>query len=312
LPPQQYSTMPVTVTGQNSRGDHVVAGQVSREYFATLQIPLLQGRVWTAAETAEAAHVALINNAMRRRYWLQQSPIGQGFVLNDGVTDHNIWQAVAPGNNQHYQVIGVVGDTPNQGLGEATYPAVYIPYFMEPSDGIDLVVRSSRAAGDVSQRLKQDVFRIDAGQAVGRFTTASELLEKDSLGRERFAAWLFVCFASLGLAFAVCGLYSTQAYLVAQRTRELGVRMALGAQRRQIVEMVMRGCLVSVLAGTVTGLAASLGLSRVFAYWTSGNVSDPMMLAAVTGILFGAALAASAAPAWTAASIDPIQALRSE
>jgi predicted permease len=312
LPPQQYSTMPLTVTGQSSRGDHVVAGQVSREYFATLQIPLLQGRVWSAAETTEAAHVALINDAMRRRYWLQQSPIGQGFVLNDGITDHNIWQAIAPGNNQHYQVIGVVGDTPNHGLGEATYPALYIPYSMEPSDGINLVVRSRRAPGDVSQRLKQDVFRIDAGQAVGRFTTASELLEKDSLGRERFAAWLFVCFAALGLAFAVSGLYSTQAYLVAQRTRELGVRMALGARRRQIVETVMRGCLVSVLAGTVTGLAASLGFSRVFAYWTGGNVSDPMMLAVVTGILVGAVLAASAAPAWTAASIDPIEALRSE
>ena len=285
LPPQQYSTMPVTVTGQNSRGDHVVAGQVSREYFATLQIPLLQGRVWSAAETAQAAHVALINEAMRRRYWLQQSPIGQGFVLNDGVTDHNVWQTVAPGNDQHYQVIGVVGDTPNHGLGETTYPAVYIPYSMEPSDGINLLVRSRRPAGDVSQRLKQDVFRIDAGQAVGRLTTASELLEKDSLGRERFAAWLFVCFASLGLAFAVCGIYSTQAYLVAQRTRELGVRMALGAQRRQIVGTVMRGCLVSVLAGTLAGLTASLGLSRVFAYWTSGNVSDPIMLAAVIGIL---------------------------
>ena len=312
LPPLLLDSTPVAIPGLRFGGDHVVAEQVSPEYFSTLGMPLLLGRVWTSAETAHAARLALINESMRRRYWSKTNPIGQTIVLNDGIANGNVWRLVAPGDDQHFQIIGVVGDTPNKGLGEATHPGVFLPYSMMPFDGFDVVIRTRSNPVDLSHRIKEDVHSADLGQAVGDLVTANDLLEKDSLGRERFASSLFSGFALLGLAFAICGLYSIQSYLVAQRTQELGVRIALGARRAHIVEEVSRRCALSVLVGTAVGVSISVALSRVFAYWTNGNVRDPAMLAAMIGILFLAALVASAGPALTAASIEPMKALRSE
>jgi predicted permease len=312
LPPLVLDSTPVAIPGLKSSAGHVVAEQVSPEYFSTLGTPLLAGRVWTAAETAHAARLALINESMRRLYWAQANPIGQTIVLNDGIANGNVWRLVAPDDDQHFQIIGVVGDTPNKGLGEATNPGVFIPYSMMPFDGFDVVIRTRNNSVDLSHRIKEDVHGVDAGQAVGDPETANELLERDSLGRERFATSLFSGFALLGLAFAVCGLYSVQSYLVAQRTRELGLRIALGARRAHIVQEVSQRCILSVLAGTVVGVSISVAFSNVFSNWTNGNVRNPAMLTATVGILLFAAAVASLGPALTAASIDPMRALRSE
>lgn len=312
LPPMLLDSTPLAIPGEKSSGEHVVAQQVSSEYFSTLGMPILLGRVWTPAETSRAARLALINESMRRRYFSQSNPIGQTVILNNGVANGNVWRLVAPGDDQRFQIIGVVGNTPNKGLGEATSAGIFIPYSMTPFDGFNVVVRTRGNAADLSHKLKEDVHFVDAGQAVGNLATANDLLEGDSLGRERFAAHLFSGFALLGLAFAICGLYSTQSYLVAQRSRELGVRIALGARRLHILEEISRRCVLSVLAGIGIGVSASMALSRVFAYWTNGNVRDPAMLAAIIEIVFFAAAAACVGPARTAVSIDPVMALRSE
>jgi putative ABC transport system permease protein len=312
LPPVLLDSTPIAIPGLQSSAGHVVAEQVSSEYFSTIGTPLLLGRVWTAAEAAHAARFVVINESLRRRYWAQGNPLGQTIVLNDGIANGNVWRLVAPGDDQHFQIIGVVGNTPNKGLGEATNPAVFIPYSMMPFDGFDVVIRTRNNSAGLSHRIKEDVRGVDAGQAVGDPVTANDLLEGDSLGRERFAASLFSGFALLGLAFAICGVYSIQSYLVAQRTRELGVRIALGARRAHIVGEVSRRCVLSVLAGTAIGVSISVALSRVFAYWTNGNVRDPATLVATIGILFFAAVVASLGPALTAAFIDPMRALRSE
>ena len=312
LPPMLFDSTPVAIPGLRSGTEDIVAEQVSPEYFSTLGTPLLLGRAWTSLETSHGARLALINESMRRRHWAQASPIGQTIVLNDGIANGNVWRLVAPGNDQHFQIIGVVGDTPNKGLGEGTAPAVFIPYSMMPFDGFNVVIRARNNSANLSRRIREDVYNVDAGQAVGDLVTANDLLEGDSLGRERFAASLFSGFAFLGLAFAICGLYSIQSYLVAQRARELGVRIALGARRWHIVKEVSRGCILSVLMGAGVGVSISVALSRVFAYWTNGNVRDPVMQATAMGILFFAAVAASIGPALRAASIDPMQALRSE
>ena len=115
---------------------------MSPEYFSTLRIPLHLGRVWTATETAHAARLALINEAMRRRYWPHANPIGQMIILNNGVANGNVWRVVAPGDDQHFLVIGVVGDAPNKGLGEEVSPGVYVPFTMMPFDGFNVVVRT--------------------------------------------------------------------------------------------------------------------------------------------------------------------------
>ena len=311
LPPSILDSTPVAIPALRGATGHVVAEQVSPEYFATLRIPLLRGRVWSAAETAQAARLALINEAMRRRYWPNGDAIGQTIVLNNGIAGPTEWKLVAPGDNQRFVIVGVVGDSPNQGLDEQISPAVYVPFTMTPYDGFDLVMRTRGDPADALHSIKEDVHRVDAGQAVDEMATASDLLD-GSLGRERFVAGLFTAFASLGLAFAVSGLFCIQSYLVAQRTSEFGVRIALGAGRLHIVRLVTKSTFIALSAGAGIGLSFNFALSRTFADWTSGNSRDPAMLGMIFSILLIAAAAASIAPAWAATAIAPASALRSE
>jgi predicted permease len=312
LPPTIIDSTPVDVPALKATSGQAVAQQVSPEYFSALRIPLLLGRVWTAAEIAHAARLALINEAMRRRYWPHDDPLGQTLVLNNGVANGNVWKLVAPGNDQHFLIIGVVGDAPNRGLGEEVSPGVYVPFTMTPYDGFNVVVRTRGNTSGLLHAIKEHVHSVDPGQAVGDLRTATDLLEGDSLGRERFVARLFSGFAFLGLAFAVSGLYSIQSYLVAQRTRELGLRIAMGAQRSHIIDEVTRASALSVLGGTGIGIVLNLALSQVFSHWTNGNARDPEMLVAIVVLLLFAAALASVGPALVATSIAPTDALRAE
>ena len=312
LPLTGSEPTPVNVQGQKDSSGSVFVQSVSEDYFPTLRIPLLAGRMWTRDETARGAHFVLINETMRRRYWPTTSPLGATIVLNNGVVHGTMWKLVAPGNDGHFQVIGVVSNVLNHGLDEAATAAVYVPYSMTPFDGFTISFRARSNPASLLHAIKERVHGVEPDQAVSSILTATDVIEGESLGRERFVASLFTTFAFLALAFAASGLYSIQSYLVAQRTRELGVRIALGARRSQIVEEVTRGAAVSVLAGAVIGIAASLALSRVFASWTNGNMRDPALLAIVAIVLFFAAVLASVGPALAAASIDPMQALRTE
>jgi len=312
LPSRNLETTSLSAPGLPDASGYVVTQQVSSGYFSTARIPLLLGRVWTRDEEIHAIRLALINQTMRRRYWPNTNPIGQTIILNHGVANGDVWKLIAPGDNQHFQVIGVLGDVPNRGLDEAVYPGVYIPYSMTPYDGFDIAFRARSDPAGLLHAVEEHVHSVDANQAVGSFVSAGDLLEGDSLGREQFAATLFGGFAFLALAFAVSGLYSVQAYLVTQRTREFGVRIALGAKRIHIAYLVTRGCALAVFSGTVVGLFLVVALNRVFVEWTSGDTRDPIMLSAVVLLLLFAAGAASALPARTAASIPPMVALRSE
>ncbi len=312
LPPSGAYSTPVSVPQRKDMSGSAIEQAVDENYFSTLRIPILSGRVWTRDETAHASHFALINETMRRRYWPSANPLGATIVLNNGIANGNAWKLVAPGNDQHFQVIGVVGDAPNRRLNEQIAPAVYIPYSMTPYDGFTIAFRARRNPAGLLHAIKERVRGVEADQAVGGLTTATDLLEGDSLGRDRFVASLFATFAFLAMAFAVSGLYSIQSYLVAQRTQELGVRIALGARRSHIVEEVTLPSLLSSLIGTGIGVILSLALSRFFALWTNGNVRDPEMLLAVIGLLLIASAAASLGPALAAISIDPMRALRRE
>ncbi|MBT9331267.1 ABC transporter permease [Paracidobacterium acidisoli] len=320
LPPSIIDSAPISIPALNAgsnaaskfAADHVVPQRVSPEFFATLRIPLLRGRVWNTPEMAHAAHLALINQAMQRRYWPGSDPLGQSFVLNHGVASGNAWVLVAPGNNERYQIIGVVGDTPNQGLDEQTAPAVYLPYTMITYDWFNLMLRIRGNAPELLHTLREQVHGLDAGQSVGDLVTAEDMLNDDTLGRERFIAGLFTAFALVGLVFALSGLYCVQSYLVAQRTREFGVRMALGAGRLHIAALVTKTSALAVAAGTGLGLLLNLLCSRTFADWTSGNSRDPQMLGIILAVLLVAAVLVSAIPVLFAAAIDPVTALRAE
>ncbi len=311
LPPTILDATPVSIPALQAATGEAVAEQVSSEYFSTLRIPLLNGRVWSAAETSHAARLALVSESMRRRYWPNSNPIGQTLVLNNGRALGTEWKLVAPGDDQRFLVIGIVGDTPNQGLEEPVSPAVYIPYTMTPYDGFDVVFRARGDAAGLLHSIKEDVYRVDAGQAVGAAVTAADLLD-GSLGRDRFVASLFTAFALLGLAFAISGLYCTQSFLVTHRTRELGIRLALGARRWNIVHLVTKTACFAVMSGAVIGLALDFALGRVFADWTGGDSRNPEMLGAILLILLAASALASIAPAASAIRVAPMEALRME
>jgi predicted permease len=311
MPPSGGSRMPVSTPG--AVGGEADQERVDLNYFRTLRIPLLQGRVWSSTEMMSATHLALINQAMQLRFWPHTNPIGQTIVMNRGVVPSNVWGLVAPGMDQHFQIIGVVGDTPNQGLEEQVAPSVYVPYTAITYDWFNLIIRTEgEPTAALLHRIKERVHAIDAGQAVGDMVTAEDMLEGDSLGREKFITSLFTAFALLGLVFAVSGLYCIESYLVTQRARELGVRIALGAQRMHIVRLVTRSSLLAVVAGTVIGLVLDLALSGIFVRWTSGNPRDPTMLAVVLTVVLAAAGLGSIVPAQLAARIDPMEALRAE
>jgi predicted permease len=311
LPFRNLQSTPVDVPGRKASGV-AVEQHVSREYFSTAGIPLRMGREWTRDETTHGARLALINETMRRQYWPNANPIGETIVLNHGVVNGDVWKLVAPGDDQHFQIIGVVGDVPNRGLDEAVYPGFYIPYSMTPYDGFNVAFRARGDPAGLLHAIKEHVRGVDANQAVGELISARDELEGDSLPRERFAAGLFGAFAFLALAFAVSGLYSVQAFLVAQRTREFGVRIAMGAKRAHIVYLVTRECVAAVLGGAVAGVVLVVALNQEFLQWTSSDARDPWMVAGIVLVLLAAASAASVVPARMAASIEPVEALRME
>ena len=312
LPLSGIESTPVSVPGRQDAAGRATAQRVNEDYFAALRIPLLAGRVWSRDETVRGARFALINESMRRRYWPSTSPLGATIVLNNGIVNATEWKRVAPGDDQHFQVIGVVGDTPDRGLGEEPGLAVYVPYSMTPYDGFTIAFRARGDPAALLHTIKERVHRVDPDQAVGELLTAVDLIEGDSLGQERFVASVFGAFAFLALAFAASGLYTIQSYLVAQRTRELGVRIALGAGRRHIIEEISRQAGLSLVIGSAIGVLADLFLNRLFSHWIHVDERDPEVLPIVIVLLFLVSAAASLGPVLKAASIDPMRALRSE
>jgi len=311
LPPTLIGAASFSIPGSKPDTDqHVLTQGVSPQYFSTMGIRLLSGHLWSDSDTVHASHFALINEATRRRYWPDADPIGQTFVLNNGVVTGNAFTLVAPGNDGKFQVIGVVADSPNQGLDEPVAPAVYLPYTMTAFDWFNLVIRTQAEPSTLVHAIRKKVHSLDSDQAVGNVITAQDVLEEASLGRERFVATLFSAFAFLALSFSAFGLYSILSYLVIQRTPEFGVRMALGAQRRHIARLVLTTSSIAIATGITIGLGINFFCSFAFGQWTHGNSRDPIVLSCVILLMFAGSLMASLAPARLSLYIDPMQAIR--
>ena len=271
------------------------------------------GRVWTRDETVHGARLATDQrNDAPPVTGRTPIPLGETIVLNHGVVNGDVWKLVAPGNDQHFQIIGVVGDVPNRGLDEADLSGGLPSVLDDAVRRIRCRVSGTRRSrGALLHAIKEHVRSVDANQAVGELVSA-RMCWRGQSSRERFAASLFSAFAFLALVFAVSGLYSVQSYLVTQRTREFGVRIAMGARRVHIAYLVTRGCIVAVFGGTLIGVVLVVALNRAFVQWTSGDARDPAMLSGIVILLLLAAGAASALPARMAATIAPMDALRSE
>ena len=286
---------------------------ISPQLLSTLHVPLLRGRIFDDGESKRAAHLAMVNQAFVRQYLADANPIGQS-VRSPALKLEAIRPEFffAQKTDDWLEVVGVVGDAKNDSLERPVKPAIFLPYsfILTPDERLFL-----RAGGDpqvVIGSVKERLREINSEFVVGQDRTLSWWLDTQGWGRERFIASLFGVFAALALILAATGLYSVVSFAVNQRTQELGIRMALGAKRGNVVKLVLTSTAAMVCAGVLTGLALSLGLNRLVSSWAGGNSRDPFTLLTAALILVAVAGVACAVPALRAASIDPMRALRVE
>ena len=284
---------------------------ISPQLLSTLRVPLLRGRIFDDAESRRAAHLAMVNQAFVKQYLGDIDPIGQSVRSPQLKIDQpNLLSAQSP--DDWFQVIGVVGDAKNDGLDHPVKPAIFLPYsFVLPPEEA-LIVRASGDPETAIRSVKERLREINPEMIVGRDRTLAWWLDTEGWGRERFIATLFGLFAALALVLAATGLYSVVSFAVTQRTQELGIRMALGARPGSVVQLVLGSSAATLGAGVAVGLILSVILNRVVASWAGGSSRDPVTLVAAASILILVAGIACVLPAWRAASIDPMRALRVE
>jgi predicted permease len=284
---------------------------VSPQEFLTLRIPLLAGRVFDEAETLRAAHFAVVNQSFVKQFIGDGDPIGQSVrspMLK--VEQPSLLLASAP--DEWLQIIGVVGDARNDGLDRPIKPAIFLPYsFVLPPDEA-LLVRTTGNTDVVLRAIKERLRQLNPEMVVVSDHTLLWWLETQGWGQERFIATLFSLFAVLALALSATGLYSVVSFAVTQRTQEVGIRMALGAPRTSIIRLVLASTGTMLGFGLAIGLGLSVALNRVVVSWARGSSRDPLTLLASALLLLLVAVAACVVPAWRAATIDPMRALRTE
>jgi len=291
------------VVGRPSHGEHNEAynRQVSSGYFTALQAPLLRGRYFSEAEDGSKPRVVIINRTLAKQYFPGEDPLGKQVFYSN-------WP------QPPMEIVGVVGDIKEGPLDSETLPALYVPFNQNPSRGFAMVVRTSQAERSVLPTLVAAIHQIDPGISTsGEGTLSDTINDSPSAYLHRSSAWLVGGFAALALLLAGIGLYSVLAYSVTQRTREIGVRMALGARPGQALALVARESAAVVGVGLFLGLAGALATARLFASLLFEVApADPLALLAALLVLGAVALLATLVPARRAALVDPAIALRAE
>ena len=277
---------------------------VSPGYFATLGIPMLRGRDFLPGEDERSTGAAIVSEAVAQRFWPGQNPIGQRLKP----ADMTPWLTV----------VGVVADIRHQGLGSEERPApdVYLALLQSPPrtpPTLNFLVRQTGAsAPGLVPALRREVRAIAPDLAVYDAATMEQRLDRQT-ARDRFLVLTMSLFALLALVLAAVGIYGVVSFAVAQRRREIGIRMALGALRRDVLRLMVRRGAVLALLGLAVGVPAALALARVLARFLHGvSAADPLVLAATCLVLLGVALAASFIPAWRVTRIEAVEVLRAE
>jgi putative ABC transport system permease protein len=274
---------------------------VSPKFFETLEIPLRRGRDFTERDGENGPRVVIINDTVARRHFPNQDPVGQRVLIN---------------GPEPRTIIGVVGDVRQAGLDQNPLPEMYFPYAandfsMLLSDAV-LVLRTAGPPETLAGPVRDAVRRIDPTQPLYEVLTMEEVVDQSLAGR-RLNLWLLGFFAAVALVLAAAGLYGVISYLVAQRTRELGVRIALGAQKRDVMGLVLRQAAVLAGLGIGLGLAGALAFTRVLDSLLYGvSARDPLTFATLAALLAAVALVASWLPARRAARVNPMVAIRAD
>jgi predicted permease len=276
---------------------------VGDEYFTTFRIPILMGRSFAPTDTETSPRVAVVNQALVREYFSSQNPIGKSFVTSG-----------AKNEKLTYQIVGVCANTRYGSLREDPPPIFYLNYRQAPEIdwGLSFAVRTRTARVAIAPSLRKAVQSVDRNLPLVEVRTQQEQIDQ-LLMTERIFANLTSGFGVLALVLACIGIYGLMAYSVARRTNEIGIRMALGARKEQVLRMVLGEAVWMTALGIAAGLAAALALGRLIASQLYGLRSwDPVTLVATAGLLLLVTLAASWMPASRAADVDPSLALRAE
>ena len=294
----------IRFAGRPYHGEHneVNSREVSAGYFTTIQAKLLRGRYFTDAEDASKPRVVIINQALATKYFPGEDPIGKQ-IGDTELTPKSL-----------KEIVGVVYDIREGSLDSEIWPAEYLPFNQTPGNYFNLIVRTSQAEASLLPTLVATIHEFDPNiGTMNEMTMVDKIDNSQSAYLHRSSAWLVGGFAAVALLLGVVGLYGVIAYSVNQRTREIGVRMALGAERGAIYTLILKD------AGWLTGIGIALGIVGSIAAATlmrkllfGTEAWDLLTLAVVSGVLAVSALLASYIPARRAASINPVEALRAE
>jgi putative ABC transport system permease protein len=306
----------VPLTGNHRRSDITIEGlpipapgefphpdrhTISSGYIATMGIPLLRGRNFSDADNETAPDVALVNSTLARRFFTDGDPIGKRFLWGQ------------PGKDEKWiTIVGVVADTRLYGLDNPARLEVYSPYRQRPSADMSLVVRSAVDPASLTSSIRAAVAAIDKDQPLFDIHTMQQLVD-DSISTRRLTLVLLGIFSALAVILAAIGIYGVMAYSVALRTQEIGIRMALGAQQKDVLRLVLGQGARIAFFGVAIGLATAAALARLLSSLLfSVSASDPFTFATVAALLVAVALLACYIPARRALRVDPIIALRYE
>ena len=282
-------------------GDQPVAGVsiVTPGYFATMSIPVIKGRALNDHDRSNTPLVTVISQALARQFFPNADPIGQKLYVQ--------WGRKTP-----YEIVGIVGNVRHTGLEKETIPTVYFADAQEPSGGGTLVLRTAVEPMRLARAVEEQIHSLDKDQPIADVVPMDVFLS-NAVARPRFQSVLLAVFAGLALTLAAIGIFGVMSYSVAQRTSEIGIRVALGAQRSQILKLVVGQGALLMLIGIAGGLAGAFALTRVLrSLLFEVTTTDPVVFATVPLLLCAVALFASYLPARRAAKMDPLTALRYE
>ena len=319
LPIEGGIDLPFLVEGRPpAKGDHYTGDEqwraVSPHYFTAFRIPLLRGRAFEDRDTGKSERVVIINQAMAKKYWPKEDPVGARIAIGG--------KALGPQFEEPArQIVGVVGDVRESGLSGSDQPVMYVPQGQVTDSLTQLAnsviplswaIRTANDPAELTPAIQREFLAVDGQLPVSKIRTMEQVVS-ESTARQNFNMLLLSIFAGMALLLAAIGIYGLMSYTVEQRTQEIGIRMALGAGRGDMLKLIVRQGMLLAGVGVLIGLAAAFGLARLLASLLFGvKATDPLSYVIVAVVLTSVALLGTYVPARRATKIDPLIALRYE
>jgi putative ABC transport system permease protein len=309
FPPYSFGWTEIVVSGKtHSEPWGTTFDMCSEGYFQTLGRRLLRGRLLSRSEVELARHVTVINQTFERNYFGNEDPIGQRIkfaTLEQWATD---WPRDA-----YFEIIGVIEDAKNTGLQDAPRPEVYFPHTVSGTGPRGIMVRTAGNASLVLPSLSRTIAAVDSEVAISELGAMENILKTSYYAGPQFSLIILGTFGITGLLLVVIGIFSVMAYTVSLQTHEIGIRLAMGAQRSDVLRMVLKKGLTLIVAGTVAGLAVSSAVMRLMASQIWGvSTMDPWTFSVVATLVVIVGLTASLFPAHRATQVDPLVSLHYE